>query len=73
MEKRPRIQRKIAAESNEIDTCTTSSGGKVYDIITAADDTDSNGTSANAMALKETLDDIAADIKDWAGYEDAKS
>ena len=56
---------------SEIDTCATSTGGKVYDIGTAADDTASNGTSANATALKETLDDIAADIKNWAGYEEA--
>ena len=57
----------------EIDTCATSTGGKVYDIGTAADDTASNGTSANVTALKKTLDDIAADIKNWAGYEDARN
>ena len=57
---------------SEIDACATSTGGKVYDIGTAADDTASNGTSANATALKETLDAIAADIKSWAGYEAAK-
>ena len=54
----------MVAEDSEIDTCATSTGGKVYDIGTAADDTANNGTSANATALKETLDDIAADIKD---------
>ena len=48
-------------------------GGKVYDIGTAADDTASNGTSANATALKETLDAIASDIKAWAGYEEARN
>ena len=58
---------------SEIDACATSTGGKVYDIGTAADDTASNGTSANATALKETLDAIAADIKDWAEYEDARN
>ena len=63
----------MVAEDSEIDACATSTGGKVYDIGTAADDTASNGTSANAMALKETLDDIAADIKNWAGYEDARN
>ena len=64
---------RIAAEGNEIDTCATSTGGKVYDIGTAADDTASNSTSANTTALKETLDDIAADIKAWAGYEKARN
>ena len=63
----------MVAEGSEIDTCATSTGGKVYDIGTAADDTASNGTSANAMALKETLDAIAADIKAWAEYEDARN
>ena len=63
----------MVAEDSEIDTCATSTGGKVYDIGTAADDTANNGTSANATALKETLDDIASDIKAWAGYEDAKN
>ena len=45
----------------------------MYDIGTAADDTAGDGTNANARALKETLDAIAADIKDWAGYEDARN
>ena len=45
----------------------------MYNIGTAADDTASNGTIANATALKETLDDIASDIKDWAEYEDARN
>ena len=63
----------ITHSYTEIDACATSSGGKVYDIGTAADDTASNGTSANTTALKETLDAIAADIKDWAGYEDARN
>ena len=63
----------MTLEGSEIDTCTTSSGGKVYDIGTAADDTASNSTSANATALKETLDAIAVDIKNWAGYEDARN
>ena len=45
----------------------------MYDIGTAVDDTASNGTSANATALKDALDDIAADIKDWAEYEEARN
>ena len=63
----------MATEGSKIDGCATSTGVRVYDIGTAADDTVSNGTSANVTALKETLDAIAADIKAWAGYEDARN
>ena len=58
---------------SEIDACATSTGGKKYEIGTQADDTASNGTSANATALKTTLDAIASDIKNWAEYEDARN
>ena len=44
----------------EIDNCATSTGGTAYDVTTEAD-------------LKTKLDTIAAAIKDWAEYEEAKN
>ena len=44
----------------EIDACATSTGGTAYDV-------------ADEAALKTTLDTIAAAIKTWAGYEEAKN
>jgi hypothetical protein len=44
----------------EIDACATSTGGTAYDV-------------ADEAALKTTLDAIAAEIKTWAGYEEAKN
>ena len=44
----------------EIDNCATSTGGTAYDVTTEAD-------------LKTKLDAIAAAIKDWAEYEEAKN
>ena len=43
----------------EIDNCATSSGGATYDVSTESD-------------LKNKLDEIATNIKSWAGYEAAK-
>ena len=44
----------------EIDDCATSTGGTAYD-------------AADEAALKTTLDTIAAEIKTWGGYEEAKN
>lgn len=46
---------------SEIDSCASQTGGKVYDI------------GNNTVRLKETLDNIAENIKDWAEYEAAKN
>ncbi len=43
----------------EIDNCATISGGATYDVSTESD-------------LKNKLDEIATNIKSWAGYEAAK-
>ena len=44
----------------EIDACAASTGGTAYD-------------AADEAALKTTLDAIAAEIKTWGGYEEAKN
>ena len=44
-----------------ISKCATDSGGKAYDV------------GNNTATLKAKLDEIAADIKTWANYEEAKN
>ena len=44
-----------------ISKCATDSGGEAYDV------------GNNTATLKSKLDEIAADIKTWANYEEAKN
>lgn len=48
----------IAHDYTAVDACATS--GKVY-------------TASDKASLKDTLDDIAKDIKTWAGYQEARN